>query len=60
MLIIIGGNREDNAALFDDIEIVGKTQSRWSMPYERGIEVSIARQPKFDVREIWPKLKQYI
>ncbi|MGH7724290.1 MAG: glycosyltransferase family 39 protein [Candidatus Eiseniibacteriota bacterium] len=59
VLIIIGGDREDNAELFEDIEIVGQTQSRWSMPYERGLDVSIARKPRVDLRGAWPRLKHY-
>jgi hypothetical protein len=60
VLIIIGGRRQDNAGFFENIEIVGQTQSQWSMPYERGLDVSIARHPKIDPHEIWPKLKVYI
>jgi hypothetical protein len=60
VLIIIGGNRDENAQFFDDVEIVGQTRSRWSMPYERGLDVSIARHPKMDIRTMWPMLKQYI
>ena len=59
VLIIIGGDREDNARYFDEIEIVGQTRSQWSMPYERGLDVSIARRPKIDFRELWPALKRY-
>ncbi|MGE5179644.1 MAG: glycosyltransferase family 39 protein [Bacteroidota bacterium] len=60
VLIIIGGDRADNAAFFDDIQIVGQTSSPWSMPYERGLDVSIARKPKMSVRDAWPQLKRYI
>lgn len=60
VLIIIGGDRADNAMFFDHIEIVGQTESRWSMPYERGLDVSIARRPKMRLLDIWPRLKQYI
>jgi hypothetical protein len=60
VVIIIGGNREDNAQFFEDIEIVGQTSSAWSMPYERGLDVSIARRPKVDLREAWPRVKQFI
>lgn len=59
VLIIIGGDREDNAKFFDKIEIVGQTRSQWSMPYERGLDVSIARRPKMDFRALWPALKHY-
>jgi 4-amino-4-deoxy-L-arabinose transferase-like glycosyltransferase len=60
VIIIIGGNREDNAQYFEEIEIVGQTDSPWSMPYERGLDVSIARRPKVDVRAVWPQLRRYI
>lgn len=60
VLIIIGGDREDNARFFDDIEILGQTDSPWSMPYERGLDVSIARRPKISLLEAWPMLKMYI
>jgi hypothetical protein len=60
VLIIIGGDRPDNAQFFEDIEIVGQTQSRYAMPYERGLDVSIARRPKVSLREAWPRLKHYI
>jgi len=32
----------------------------WSMPYERGLDVSIARRPKITIREAWPRLKRFI
>lgn len=60
VLIIIGGDREDNAEFFEDIEIVGQTDSPWSMPYERHLDVSIARRPKITIREAWPRLKRFI
>jgi hypothetical protein len=59
VLIIIGGDREDNAEFFEDIDIVGQTRSPWSMPYERGLDVSIARRPRLSARQAWPLLKSY-
>jgi hypothetical protein len=58
--IINGGDRSDNAQFFDDIEIVGQTHSRYAMPYENGLDVSIARKPRVSLREVWPRLKTYI
>jgi len=60
VLIIIGGDREDNAEFFEDIEIVGQTSAPYAMPYERGLAVSIARRPKLDLRQAWPRLRHYI
>jgi hypothetical protein len=59
VLIIIGGDREDNAEFFEEIEIVGQTQSDWSMPYERGLDVSIGRKPRMSITAAWPQLKHY-
>jgi dolichyl-phosphate-mannose-protein mannosyltransferase len=60
VLIVIGGDRADNAVFFDDITVVGQTRSPWSMPYERGLDVSIARKPKISARAAWPRLKNFI
>jgi dolichyl-phosphate-mannose-protein mannosyltransferase len=60
VVIIIGGDREDNAQFFEDITIVGQTSSPWSMPYERGLDVSIARKPKMDLRQAWTRVKEFI
>ncbi|HEX5041928.1 MAG TPA: glycosyltransferase family 39 protein [Candidatus Polarisedimenticolaceae bacterium] len=59
-VIIIGGDRADNARFFESIEIVGQTSSPWAMPYERGLDVSIGRRPKVDLRQLWPELRRYI
>ena len=60
VVIIIGGKREDNARYFDQIEVIGQTQSPWAMPYERSLDISIGRQPKVDIRELWPQLKKFV
>jgi hypothetical protein len=46
--------------VFDQVEIVGQTSSPWSMPYERGLDVTIGRRPKVDLRALWPELRQFI
>jgi len=60
VLIIIGGDPEDNAKWFDSIQQVGKVNVPFAMPYERGIGVSIGRGLKMPVAGAWPKLKSYI
>ncbi len=59
VLIIVGGDREDNARFFGEIEIVGQTSSPYAMPYERGVDVSIGRRPRASLREAWPMLKHF-
>jgi hypothetical protein len=59
VIIIIGGDRPDNAAFFDRVEIVGQTRSPYAMPYEQGLDISIGRGFKMTPREAWPQLKHY-
>lgn len=60
VLIIIGGDREDNASFFEQIEIVGQTRSPYAMPYERGLDVSIGRRLRMPMAQAWPRLRHYI
>ncbi|HET9252817.1 MAG TPA: glycosyltransferase family 39 protein, partial [Candidatus Eisenbacteria bacterium] len=60
VLIIIGGDRQDNAEFFGSLEIVGQTRNPWSMPYERGLDVSIGRKPRVSRSEAWPRMRRYI
>lgn len=59
VLIVIGGDREDNAAFFEDIEVIGQTHSDWSMLYERNLDVWIGRRPRMTIEAAWPLLKHY-
>ena len=60
VLIIIGGDRPDNAAFFENVEIVGTVDAPHAMPYERGLDVSIGRRLKESPERIWPRLKLFI
>ncbi len=60
VLIIIGGDPEDNARFFESIEIVGTVDAPLAMPYERGLTVSIGRRLKLPVAQVWPRLKVFI
>src|SRR5678810_1171318 len=43
VMIVIGGDRADNGAFFDSVEVVGTWDHPLAMPYERGLDISIAR-----------------
>ena len=60
VLLIVGGDREDNAVFFDSLEVVGQTRNQWSMPYERGLDVSIGRGLRIGKSDAWPRLRRYI
>ena len=60
LLIIIGGDPDDNAKWFDSVEQIGTTDSTLAMPYERGLGISIGRGLRMPVAEAWPRLKKFI
>jgi hypothetical protein len=60
VMIIVGGDPQDNAAWFESIERVGTWDHPYAMPYERGLGIFIARHFKVPPTEAWPKLKHFI
>lgn len=60
VVIVIGGDRPDNAAVFDSLEIVGQTRARWAIPYEQELDVSIGRGLKQPIGKLWLRLKHFI
>jgi Dolichyl-phosphate-mannose-protein mannosyltransferase len=59
-VIIVGGDPEDNAQVFERLEPAGEVFSPYQMPYEQHRAVSIGRGLKIPVHELWPKLKHFI
>lgn len=60
VVIIIGGDAPDNAAVFENVQIVDRIECSRCMPYEQNLDVSIGRKPKIPLSELWPQLKQFI
>ncbi|HET9325677.1 MAG TPA: glycosyltransferase family 39 protein [Candidatus Eisenbacteria bacterium] len=59
VIIIIGGDRPDNAAFFESVEVVGTWDHPYAMPYERHLDISIGRRLKKTPKEVWPQLRHY-
>ena len=59
VMIIIGGDRDDNAEWFESVEVVDTVDHPLAMPYERGLDISIARRLRMSPAEAWPRLKHY-
>jgi len=60
VMIVVGGDPEDNQAVFREITRVGTATSKYSMPYEQDMPVYIGRGLKIPVSELWPMVKRYI
>ena len=60
VMIVVGGDREDNERVFRHLEQVGTVRSKYSMPYEQDMPIYIGRGLMVPVRELWPQLRRYI
>ena len=58
--IILGGDLEDNQAVFESLEQVDTIRCDLCMPYERNLPVYIGRKPKIPLPALWPDLKRFI
>ncbi|HTK31846.1 MAG TPA: glycosyltransferase family 39 protein [Candidatus Saccharimonadaceae bacterium] len=60
VIIVLGGDADDNARVFDHIEIVTHVRTTWTMPYEQDVPVSIGRGLRVPLATLWPQLKNFI
>ena len=59
MILATSGSVEDIRQYYDDVTIVTRADSEWSMPYER-MNIYIARHRKKNFTADWPEMKDYI
>jgi hypothetical protein len=59
ILIILGGDEEDNGAACVNLEPVGTIRCGHCMPYENDLPVSVCRGLKMPIEELWPRVKSY-
>lgn len=60
ILIVIGSNIKDNREWFDSVKQVGVIKSKYAMPYETNIIITICQRPKYSYSFFWRKLKFFI
>jgi hypothetical protein len=59
VMILIGGEPEDHARHFEQVERVGTWDHPYAMPYERDQGIYIARRLKGNPREVWQGVKHF-
>ncbi|HKS70802.1 MAG TPA: glycosyltransferase family 39 protein [Ktedonobacterales bacterium] len=62
VLIVVGGGFDLSQlqANFGSVRTVGTTSCNYCMPYEDGVPIYVASQPKFpNLRTVWPTIKNY-
>jgi len=59
-LLVIGGNPHDHAEVFNRVEKGLETViSPYAMGYQKDVNIWICRDPKEDLKTIWPQVKHY-
>ena len=59
VVIIIGGDEDDNRAACVDLRRAGEIRCGYCMPFEDRQTVSVCRGLKMPWRELWPRVKHY-
>jgi 4-amino-4-deoxy-L-arabinose transferase-like glycosyltransferase len=60
VVIIIGGDVEDHQRVFEKVEVAGRTECRYCMPYENHVPIFVGRRLRAPLAEIWPGTKKFI
>ena len=60
VMIVVGGDLEDNQRVFHDLRRVGTAHSKYAMPYEQEMPIYIGRGLRVPVRELWPQLRRFV
>ncbi|XXY46622.1 hypothetical protein WME91_42140 [Sorangium sp. So ce269] len=57
-VVVIGGNRETMLEVFEEVEVAGRIEHEWAMPYEN-VPVHVGRRSRTPLSELWPRVKHY-
>ena len=61
VILILDTNDDDERELFGSVEDLGQVvSSPWAMPFERRRHIYLCRDLKISVRELWPRLKNWL
>lgn len=59
VMIVIGGDPALYAQRFASVEVAGRTDARYAMPYETNQPIYVLRGPKTPLATSWPWMKHY-
>ena len=61
VILVLDTNDDDERELFGSVEDLGQVvSSPWAMPFERRMHIFLCRDLKIGVRELWPRLKNWL
>ncbi len=59
ILLVLGGDQEDLESRFVSVELAGRADCRWCIPYERNLPIYLCRGLRIPLDELWPLAKHY-
>lgn len=59
VVIVLGGDAEDLERRFESVELAGRADCQWCIPYERGLPIYVCRGMVVPIEELWPLIKSY-
>ena len=59
VVLIVGGDEADNRAACEELEVVGRADCRYCMPYEDDLPISVCRGVRGSLEDVWPALRHY-
>jgi hypothetical protein len=60
VMIVIGGKREDLDKTFAQVEQKATVVNEYAMPFENHLPIYLCRKLRKPLKELWPKVKNYI
>jgi hypothetical protein len=61
IILVLDTNDDDERELFGSVQDLGQiVSSPWAMPFERRRHVYLCRDLKISVRELWPRVKNWL
>jgi hypothetical protein len=58
--IIIGGDEQDHASVFDRCDVVATHRHPYARSFETELPISVCRGLKVELQTLWPRLRHYI
>lgn len=58
-LIILGGDAEDHAKVYEEVTLMATSECRYCMPYENDVPIYLCRGLKVDLATVWPRIKHF-
>jgi hypothetical protein len=60
IMIVLGEPKEAAEKVYEQIEVGATVVDQYAMPYESDLPVFICQKPKMSLKELWPRVKNYI